>query len=49
MKNLMEKKMEKTESKLYTYLQLPDDYWIITTTMDSDFEYTITDTEDEDK
>ena len=44
MKNLTEKKME---SSLYTYLQLPDDYWTITTTMDSDFEYTITDTEDE--
>ena len=44
MKNLMEKTME---SSLYTYLQLPDDYWTITTTMDSDFEYTITDTEDE--
>ena len=35
------------ESSLYTYLQLPDDYWTITTTMDSDFEYTITDTEAE--
>ena len=46
MKNLTEKKMD---SELYTYLQLPDDYWIITTTMDSDFEYTITDKEDEDK
>ena len=44
MKNLTEKTME---SSLYTYLQLPDDYWTITTTMDSDFEYTITDTEDE--
>ena len=44
MKNLMEKTME---SSLYTYLQLPDDYWTITTTMDSDFEYTIIDTEDE--
>ena len=44
MKNFTEKKME---SSLYTYLQLPDDYWTITTTMDSDFEYTITDTEDE--
>ena len=37
------------ESSLYTYLQLPDDYWIITTTMDSDFEYKITVTEDESK
>ena len=46
MKNITEKTVE---SKLYTYLQLPDDYWIITTTMDSDFEYTITDTEDESK
>ena len=44
MKNFTEKTME---SSLYTYLQLPDDYWTITTTMDSDFEYTITDTEDE--
>ena len=33
------KKMEKTESKLYTYLQLPDDYWTITTTMDMDVQY----------
>ena len=44
MKNITEKTME---SSLYTYLQLPDDYWTITTTMDYDFEYTITDTEDE--
>ena len=44
MKNLTEKTME---SSLYTYLQLPDDYWTITTKMDSDFEYTITATEDE--
>ena len=44
MKNITEKTME---SSLYTYLQLPDDYRTITTTMDSDFEYTITDTEDE--
>jgi len=29
------------ESSLYTYLQLPDDYWTISTTMDSDFEYII--------
>ena len=36
MKSLMEKKME---SKLYTYLQLPDDYWTITTTMDVDVQY----------
>ena len=36
MKNLTEKKME---SSLYTYLQLPDDYWIITTTMDVDVQY----------
>jgi len=27
------------ESKLYTYLQLPDDYWTITTTMDIDVQY----------
>ena len=26
-------------SKLYTYLQLPDDYWTITTTMDIDVKY----------
>ena len=38
MKNLTEKTME---SSLYTYLQLPDDYWTISTTMDSDFEYII--------
>ena len=36
MKNLTEKKME---SKLYKYLQLPDDYWTITTTMDVDVHY----------
>ena len=36
MKNLMEKIME---SKLYTYLQLPDDYWTITTTMDINVQY----------
>ena len=36
MKNLMEKTME---SKLYTYLQLPDDYWTITTNMDIEFQY----------
>ena len=34
--NLTEKKME---SSLYTYLQLPDDYWTITTTMDVDVQY----------
>ena len=34
--NLTEKMME---SKLYTYLQLPDDYWTITTTMDIDVQY----------
>ena len=37
MKNFMEKK--KMESKLYTYLQLPDDYWTITTNMDIEFQY----------
>ena len=36
MKNITEKTME---SKLYTYLQLPDDYWTITTTMDMDVQY----------
>ena len=36
MKNLTEKTVE---SKLYTYLQLPDDYWVITTTMDVEIEY----------
>ena len=36
MKNLMEKTME---SKLYKYLQLPDDYWTITTNMDIEFQY----------
>ena len=36
MKNLTEKKMD---SQLYTYLQLPDDYWTITTTMDVDVQY----------
>ena len=36
MKNLMEKTME---NKLYKYLQLPDDYWTITTTMDVDVHY----------
>ena len=37
MKNFMEEK--KMDSQLYTYLQLPDDYWTITTTMDVDVEY----------
>ena len=37
MKNFMEKK--KMESKLYKYLQLPDDYWTITTNMDIDVLY----------
>ena len=36
MKNITEKTME---SKLYTYLHLPDDYWTITTTMDVDVQY----------
>ena len=27
------------DSQLYTYLQLPDDYWTITTTMDIDVQY----------
>ena len=27
------------ESSLYTYLQLPDDYWTITTNMDIDVQY----------
>ena len=36
MKNLMEKAME---NKLYKYLQLPDDYWTITTNMDIEFQY----------
>ena len=27
------------DSQLYTYLQLPDDYWIITTTMDIGVQY----------
>ncbi len=31
------KKMEK--DNLYTYLQLTDDYWTITTTMDVEIEY----------
>ena len=29
--------MEKNE--LYKYLQLPDDYWTITTNMDIEFQY----------
>ena len=46
--NFTEKK--KMESKLYTYFQLPDDYWTITTNMDYDFEYvTSTNGEDESK
>ena len=36
MKNFTEKTME---NKLYTYLQLPDDYWTITTTMDVNIQY----------
>ena len=36
MKNLMEKTME---NKLYKYLQLPEDYWTITTNMDIEFQY----------
>ena len=35
----MEMEIKKMESSLYTYLQLPDDYWIITTTMDVDVQY----------
>ena len=27
------------EDILYTYLQLPDDYWTITTNMDIEFQY----------
>ena len=27
------------ENNLYTYLQLPDDYWTITTNMDIEFQY----------
>ena len=36
MKNITEKMVE---SKLYNYLQLPDDYWTITTNMDIEFQY----------
>ena len=36
MKNFTEKIMD---SQLYTYLQLPDDYWTITTTMDINVQY----------
>ncbi len=36
MKNFTEKTME---SKLYKYLQLPDNYWTITTNMDIEFQY----------
>ena len=31
--------IKKMESKLYKYLQLPDDYWTITTNMDIEFQY----------
>ena len=42
--------IKKMESSLYTYIQLPDDYWVITTTMDYDFEYVVSDDkEDESK
>jgi len=34
------------DSELYTYLQIPNDYWTITTTMDYDFEYVISDNEE---
>ena len=34
--NLTEKIME---NNLYKYLQLPDDYWTITTNMDVDVQY----------
>ena len=44
MKNIMEKTME---NKLYTYLQLPDNYWTITTTMDYDFEYVMVNNEED--
>ena len=36
MKNITEKTVE---SKLYKYLQLPDDYWTITTNIDIEFQY----------
>ena len=35
------------DNQLYTYLQLPDNYWTITTTMDNNFEYITVDMEDE--
>ena len=35
----MEMEIKKMESSLYTYLQLPDDYWTITTNMDIEFQY----------
>ena len=35
----MEMEIKKMESKLYTYFQLPDDYWTITTNMDIEFQY----------
>ena len=37
------------DSQLYTYLQLPEDYWVVTTTMDNSFEYVTSDGEDESK
>ena len=37
------------DSQLYTYLQLPEDYWVVTTTMDNSFEYVTTNEEDEGK
>ena len=37
MKNFIKEK--KMENDLYTYLQLPDNYWVITTTMDIDVQY----------
>ena len=35
----MEMEIKKMESSLYTYFQLPDDYWTITTNMDIEFQY----------
>ena len=35
----MEMEIKKMDSSLYTYLQLPDDYWTITTNMDIEFQY----------
>jgi hypothetical protein len=40
--------MEKMMENLYSYLQLPDDYWTITTTMDVEVVYEIQE-EDESK